>query len=175
MSGDFCKHYGQVVTEFFQTVIALLKRALELDKVCGGNFGFILAEEAFAPDVEQYFQSYGWPGNVRQLQNVVRNIVVMHDGDVVEMEMLPRMSDGGKAAADIPTSAAPSPKMAPTHGAPIGFMRASPADAIEPIAVAERRYIEQAIDLCDGNIHWAARQLGISPSTIYRKKEGWGA
>ena len=55
MSGDFCKHYDQVVTEFFQTVIALLKRALELDKVCGGNFGFIFAEEAFAPDVDETF------------------------------------------------------------------------------------------------------------------------
>jgi two-component system repressor protein LuxO len=129
--------------------------------------------KAFAPEVEQYFQSYSWPGNVRQLQNVVRNIAVMHDGDVVEMEMLPRMSDGGKAAADIPTSAAPSPKMAPTHGAPLGFMPANSTDAIEPIAIAERRYIEQAIELCGGNIHWAARQLGISPSTIYRKKDGW--
>jgi len=39
----------------------------------------------------------------------------------------------------------------------------------------ERRYIEHAIALHDGNIQLAARKLGISPSTIYRKKEGWDA
>ncbi len=37
----------------------------------------------------------------------------------------------------------------------------------------ERRYIEHAIDSCGGNLQEAARKLGISPSTIYRKKEAW--
>jgi len=129
--------------------------------------------KAFAPEVEQYFQSYRWPGNVRQLQNVVRNIVVMHDGDVVGMEMLPVMSEGGKAAAEIPAPATAVPPTAAARSAPAIYGEAQSADAIEPLAVAERRYIEQAIELCGGNIHWASRQLGISPSTIYRKKEGW--
>ena len=40
-------------------------------------------------DVEQLLLSYPWPGNVRQLQNVMRNIVVLHDGEVVELDMLP--------------------------------------------------------------------------------------
>jgi two-component system repressor protein LuxO len=46
---------------------------------------------------------------------------------------------------------------------------------IVPLVEMERLYIERAIDLFDGNIQLAARKLGISPSTIYRKKEGWGA
>ena len=33
--------------------------------------------------------SFSWPGNVRQLQNVVRNIVVLHEGDLVLPEMIP--------------------------------------------------------------------------------------
>ena len=37
----------------------------------------------FSPDVEVLFQAYSWPGNVRQLQNTIRNIVVLHDGTVV--------------------------------------------------------------------------------------------
>jgi two-component system repressor protein LuxO len=44
---------------------------------------------------------------------------------------------------------------------------------ILPLAVMERRYIERVIDSCGGNLQEAARKLGISPSTIYRKKEGW--
>jgi len=42
-----------------------------------------------ADDVKMAFRTYSWPGNVRQLQNVIRNIVVMNAGDIVTMEMLP--------------------------------------------------------------------------------------
>ena len=45
--------------------------------------------QRFAPDVEWLMLSYRWPGNVRQLQNAVRNIVVLHDAEVVEVSMLP--------------------------------------------------------------------------------------
>ena len=43
----------------------------------------------FHPDVEQVFRAYPWPGNVRQLQNVIRNVVVLHDGEQVTLSMLP--------------------------------------------------------------------------------------
>ncbi len=46
-------------------------------------------------------------------------------------------------------------------------------DAIETLAMAEQKYIENAIVVCGGNLQLAARKLGISPSTIYRKKESW--
>jgi DNA-binding NtrC family response regulator len=126
---------------------------------------------AFAPEVELYFQSYGWPGNVRQLLNVVRNIVVMHDGEVVGIDMLPPIGERSKTA-EITTPVPTSHNAAP-RAAAAGFKQTASAESIEPLAIAERHYIEQAIELCGGNIHWAARQLGISPSTIYRKKEAW--
>lgn len=44
---------------------------------------------------------------------------------------------------------------------------------IRPLAEIERAYIEMAIGLCGGNISRAAECLGISPSTIYRKKMQW--
>jgi DNA-binding NtrC family response regulator len=40
-------------------------------------------------DVKAVFRAYDWPGNVRQLQNVIRNVAVMHDGDTVTVDMLP--------------------------------------------------------------------------------------
>ncbi|MBB1489017.1 sigma-54-dependent transcriptional regulator [Oceanospirillum sediminis] len=43
----------------------------------------------FAPETEVVLSSYEWPGNIRQLQNVIRNIIVLHDGDTVTAEMLP--------------------------------------------------------------------------------------
>jgi two-component system repressor protein LuxO len=45
---------------------------------------------AFTPAAEQALMAYSWPGNVRQLQNVVRNVVVLHaDGEWIDVNMLP--------------------------------------------------------------------------------------
>jgi DNA-binding NtrC family response regulator len=44
---------------------------------------------------------------------------------------------------------------------------------IRPLAVVEREAIEAALTLCDGNIPRAAAALGVSPSTLYRKKQAW--
>ena len=43
----------------------------------------------FTPDAETALMAYAWPGNVRQLQNVIRNVVVLHDADMVDAGMLP--------------------------------------------------------------------------------------
>jgi len=45
--------------------------------------------------------------------------------------------------------------------------------AIRPLAVVEREAIEVAIAACGGNIPRAAAALGVSPSTLYRKKQAW--
>lgn len=111
----------------------------------------------FAPEVEQMLQSYDWPGNVRQLQNIIRNIVVLHDGERVLPDMVPSPV-GGRWAR------------------PQGFRRSAPAGnttAIRPLAEVEREAIEDAVRLCDGNIPKAAVLLGISPSTLYRKRMSW--
>jgi two-component system repressor protein LuxO len=46
-------------------------------------------------------------------------------------------------------------------------------DKIVPLHVAERKIVEHAIALCDGNIGEAAQRLGVNASTIYRKKQLW--
>lgn len=43
----------------------------------------------FSPEVRQRLLSYDWPGNVRQLQNILRNVVVLHNGEEVTEHMLP--------------------------------------------------------------------------------------
>ena len=109
----------------------------------------------FSPEVEVLFQSYNWPGNVRQLQNTIRNIVVLYDGTVVTREMLP------DTLRSLPVSGA---KAAPCD-------LASPS--IAPLWLTEKRAIEDAIKLCGGNIPKAANMLDISNSTIYRKRRDW--
>ncbi|QWL57035.1 sigma-54-dependent Fis family transcriptional regulator [Aeromonas jandaei] len=107
---------------------------------------------------------YPWPGNVRELQNVVRNIVVLNDKELVSPDILPPPLNGVRALA-VATTAAQQPAATaatPAVGGPI-----------RPLWLVEKEVIEQAIASCDGNIPKAAALLEISPSTIYRKKQGW--
>jgi DNA-binding NtrC family response regulator len=103
---------------------------------------------------------YHWPGNVRQLENIIRHAVVMHDGPLVTADMLA-----------LPSASLPDDQdnihIHPTHKA---FSKIS---FIKPLAQAEREFINAAISLCDGNIPKAAARLEISPSTIYRKIQAW--
>ena len=122
--------------------------------------------KSLTPEAEARLLTYSWPGNVRQLQNVIRNIVVLNDGPAVTETMLPPLPPSSQANA--PAAAPGSPAAFETSSLPLSCAE------IVPLSEMERRYIERAIDLYQGNIQLAARKLGISASTIYRKKEGWG-
>lgn len=119
----------------------------------------------FAPEVEVILRHYDWPGNVRQLQNVIRNIAVLHNGEVVAKHHLPPPIDQLAFSPPVTKSATAAPLV----------MSAEPSahPTIRPLALVEREVIEQAIALCDGNIPKAAGLLEVSPSTIYRKKQAW--
>ncbi len=132
------------------------------------------AFERFAPEVEQVLMAYDWPGNVRQLQNVVRNIVVLNQGDTVTPAMLPSPLDQPITAKKTAGVAAPgAPAAAPVS---VGDDTAGSLDeAIRPLAELEREAIERAVALCDNNVPRAAHYLGISSATIYRKRSAWQA
>ncbi|MBP2306051.1 response regulator [Azospirillum melinis] len=124
----------------------------------------------FSPQTEHALRHYHWPGNVRQLQNVVRIVAVLHDGDTVTPEMLPPPL-GTPQPLHVPvTAAAPAGAAA----APRPHVPLSP-DAIKPLWEVEKDAIEDAIAACDGNIPRAAALLQISASTIYRKRLAWQA
>ena len=55
--------------------------------------------ERFAPEVEAVLRGYHWPGNVRQLQNVLRNVIVLNDGETVTLDMLPPPLDHVEASS----------------------------------------------------------------------------
>lgn len=127
--------------------------------------------QGFSSEVEAIIRTYAWPGNVRQLQNVVRNIVVLNNGERVTPEMLPPPLTPGLAAA--------RPAKAPTLAvvaAPTQVQAPAPEPTPAPLAPLwkiEKDAIERAIAACDGNVPRAAALLEIAPSTIYRKKQSW--
>ncbi len=122
----------------------------------------------FAAPTERILRQYPWPGNVRQLQNVIRNIVVLHDGDQVQPEQLPPPLDKWSTPEKTAPTGQNTKSEQPDKPTP-----ATIAERIVPLAQVEREAIERAIDFCDGNIPKAAALLEVSPSTIYRKKQAW--
>ncbi|WP_376965739.1 sigma-54 dependent transcriptional regulator [Azospirillum sp. A26] len=114
---------------------------------------------AFTPEVEARLRAHDWPGNVRQLQNVVRNVVVLNDGPQVTLDMLPPMS--GPDAASCAASGSPSADL------PEGD------DAVQPLWQVEKEMIQKALRLTGDDVPRAALMLEISPSTIYRKLQQW--
>jgi DNA-binding NtrC family response regulator len=124
--------------------------------------------ERFAPETEAILMAFDWPGNVRQLQNVIRNIVVLNDQKVVTPAMLPPPLSDVNTTRFTASPADTSPAGDATAGS--GLINAS---KIRPLWQIEKQVIEETIEHCDGNIPRAAALLEISPSTIYRKRQQW--
>ncbi len=118
-----------------------------------------------SPEVQDLFRTLPWPGNVRQLLNVLRNIVVLNDGPVVTSAMLPlEIMHHGEATAP---STRPADLIAPKSDIPLGGLIG------RTMAEIEQLVIEATIAQHGGSIPKAARVLDLSPSTIYRKRENW--
>ncbi|MEM7522985.1 MAG: sigma-54 dependent transcriptional regulator [Pseudomonadota bacterium] len=131
-------------------------------------------------DVAEIFRRQRWPGNVRQLQNTILNIVILHDAETVDVDMLPAgleasapvavLDEARNVAAAPVNGAAPAP---PPPAAPAGF-EASVASLVgATMAELEQEFIEATIAAHAGSVPKAARVLDLSPSTIYRKREAW--
>ena len=143
----------------------LRERGEDVIEIAYSLLGYMSVEEGkafvrFAQEVLDRFNQYEWPGNVRQLQNVLRNVVVLNNGKEITLNMLPpplnqpienRLRLKEKQNEDITVK------------------------DIFPLWITEKTAIEQAIKACDGNIPRAAGFLDVSPSTIYRKLQTWNA
>ena len=77
--------------------------------------------QRLAPETERIIGAYDWPGNVRQLQNVLRNVVVLNDGEEVTPEMLPQTLTTPAARSGRPAAAAGAVR----YSAPTAAIRGS--------------------------------------------------
>lgn len=92
---------------------------------------------------------YDWPGNIRQLRNTIRTMVVMCDRDKLD-------------APDIPPEIAQRRQLAPANGTAAG-LAGLPLDELEKQAIAD------TLTKTKGNREKAAKILGIGERTLYRK------
>jgi DNA-binding NtrC family response regulator len=126
----------------------------------------------FAKETEEILSQYSWPGNVRQLQNVIHNVVVMHQGGVITPAMLPPPLDNLHTTtqqSSIPSSF--TDQETPPFQSSV--KKVVLQHTIRPLRLAEKTLIEEAIESCAGDVAKAALLLGVSASTIYRKLRTW--
>jgi two-component system repressor protein LuxO len=132
--------------------------------------------KAFDEDVRYHLLQYSWPGNVRQLQNVVWNIVVLNQGESITMKMLPSPLDTFSIdhAAAIPMQQQSNVEMLlkPDSQINVGVFGDS-KETIVSMDELEKLAIENALSVCDGNVSEAAHFLNVSSATLYRKKSQW--
>ena len=153
----------------------LRERGDDVLEIARSLLGDYAAEEGkrftrFAPEAEEVIRQYSWPGNVRQLQNVLRNVVVLYDDDAVTADMLPptlTATTGPRPEATRPSGVAEAP--APFEEGEVTDMGRL-AELIRPLEEVEWEAIEKAVALCGGDVRKAAVFLGIGPATIYRRR-----
>lgn len=131
----------------------LRERAGDLRRFAESYLAFFSANlgkriTGFAPAVQAAFASYAWPGNLRELRNVIERAVILAAGETIELGDLPdEFHEPGPPAV--------------TVGARVSL------EALEAEHV--RRVLQTARNLDD-----AAKTLGIDPATLYRKRQKLG-
>lgn len=143
--------------------------------------------ESFSDDAIVVLRSFDWPGNVRQLQNVVARAVVLAEGSVVEVSDLPdelrrprkrRLGSGTRRGRSSGTSV----------GSPSVSLTGSGSDlALAPVTDSSKRVLDEPSDddfekqeledallSSNGNKAAAARALGMPRSTFFSKLKKYG-
>jgi two-component system response regulator HydG len=103
--------------------------------------------------------AFAWPGNVRQLRNVIESMIVVDIDEVLDLDDLPD-------------------ELAPTDGEPATAAEPG-ADGLhqlvgKPMAEIERLFIAETLRITAGNREEAATMLGIGERTLYRKIKEYG-
>lgn len=118
-----------------------------------------------SPDVWDIFERHPWPGNIRELRNVLRSCLAMTIGEVTRASDLP---------IDFIEEMSDSNLDAPKEGDPPQLATARPSAEPKALVDWEVEAIRSALTTSGGNISKSARKLGITRATLYHKMERHG-
>ena len=112
------------------------------------------------PGVLELFKRYRWPGNIRELENLIERAVVLADGPTLTVNDFPvEMRDPERMAAD----------------AAVRRDAASEPDTlVDQLGSLERERLSDALRSCGGNRSHAAKKLGIARTTLISKLKRYG-
>lgn len=122
------------------------------------------AIKTISPDVVNEFVKYDWPGNVRELENLIQSMVIMSDGNVIDLTHMPawllknsslKTSDNNFGNFLMPLT------HQEIHYSLKNYM-----------IQVEKQYIRRVIDAKNGNVIEAAKAMKISRSKVYYTLKG---
>lgn len=131
--------------------------------------------EGFTRGAMDILRRHDWPGNVRQLENVVERLVVFAKGRWIDVLDIPSEIHAASMFDDVPNGSSrghggadftqPTPTAFGDHGGEAAAAIAS----MSAIQRTERAAIVEALQRCDGHVIDAANLLGLGQATVYRK------
>jgi DNA-binding NtrC family response regulator len=128
----------------------------------------------FSPEAAALLQRYDYPGNVRELENAIEHAVAVAEGRLILPADLPTAVRAPRLLAPtIEAGRSPSERTPRRSEAPAGY-RAEPERDTWSLAEVEREHIVRVLERHRGNATAAARQLGISRTTLWRKMRDYG-
>ena len=114
-------------------------------------------------------EDYDWPGNVRQLRNVVEKMVVLSAGGKLTIDDIPpEIANAQPSASAVLPAAQDIPQPVPAASVPAVHVQA------DTLAETEKEKILSVLSECGNNKTKAADRLGISRRTLHRKLNEWG-
>jgi len=109
-----------------------------------------------SPAAEAVLANYDYPGNVRELENIIEHAMVLAEGGEITEKDLPEFMFKNRLLLEAPHR-------------PFGAMPDVSAGTITTLEAMERMYIRQALEAMQFNYSETAKKLGISRSTLWRK------
>jgi transcriptional regulator of acetoin/glycerol metabolism len=107
---------------------------------------------SLSEDLIEALCAYSWPGNIRQLRNVLRGMIALRTSDRLDSASLPADYGIGQPVSEQESTET-----------------SAEAQSLNPLEKAERMALLREIDLHHGNISRVAQKLGIGRNTLYRK------
>ena len=122
-------------------------------------------------DATRLWLEYGFPGNVRELRNIVIRLSTKYPGKYVTIEQLIGELDW-EDTDNAPPSLSPEPA-ASADAARQRLQRDKTFQLDQLLKELERSYVEAALELTHGNLSKAARMLGIHRTTLYSRMQSY--
>jgi two-component system response regulator HydG len=114
--------------------------------------------KGMTPAARHRLMVFDWPGNVRQLRNVVESMVVVDYDGLLDIDDLPE--ELSETTASTATAESPSASLTALVG--------------KPLTEIERLFVAETLRMTAGNREEAAQMLGIGERTLYRKIKEYG-
>jgi len=129
-------------------------------------------------DAVTLLEGYAWPGNIRQLENLMKRAVLMSADGLIGRQLIEQIlaeEEGVQSPSGVQRHPVATSPVTPAHLPPVSSLPPQPIEGLRPyawVSEAEAEQIVAALRRCGGNKTRAAISLGLTPRQLrYRMKK----